>query len=73
MFSPIHPHMLRYGCGYAVANAGHDARAVQALDGQKNIQPGARARFFQRIPGATNLMRYRCRRGHPAPAVRQWR
>src|SRR5262249_43525504 len=21
---PIHPHMLRHGCGYALANAGHD-------------------------------------------------
>src|SRR5215831_20422668 len=23
---PIHPHMLRHGCGYALANAGHDTR-----------------------------------------------
>ena len=22
---PIHPHMLRHGCGYALANAGHDS------------------------------------------------
>src|SRR6266699_7288889 len=21
---PIHPHMMRHGCGYALANAGHD-------------------------------------------------
>src|SRR5262249_47660369 len=28
---PIHPHMLRHGCGYALANAGHDTRALQAL------------------------------------------
>jgi type 1 fimbriae regulatory protein FimB/type 1 fimbriae regulatory protein FimE len=27
---PIHPHMLRHGCGYALANAGHDTRALQA-------------------------------------------
>jgi Phage integrase family len=26
---PIHPHMLRHGCGYALANAGHDTRALQ--------------------------------------------
>src|SRR5262249_14742449 len=27
---PIHPHMLRHACGYALANAGHDTRALQA-------------------------------------------
>src|SRR5262249_39378559 len=27
---PIHPHMLRHGCGYALVNAGHDTRALQA-------------------------------------------
>jgi integrase len=35
---PIHPHMLRHGCGYALANAGHDTRALQASLGHKNIQ-----------------------------------
>jgi integrase len=25
----VHAHMLRHGCGYAVANAGHDTRAIQ--------------------------------------------
>jgi type 1 fimbriae regulatory protein FimE len=35
---PIHPHMLRHGCGYALANAGHDTRALQAYLGHKNIQ-----------------------------------
>jgi type 1 fimbriae regulatory protein FimE len=30
MAFPIHPHMLRHGCGYALANAGHDIRAIQA-------------------------------------------
>jgi site-specific recombinase XerD len=34
----IHPHVLRHGCGYALANAGHDARAIQAWMGHKNIQ-----------------------------------
>ena len=34
---PIHPHMLRHGCGYALANAGHDTRALQAWLGHKNI------------------------------------
>ena len=34
----IHPHMLRHGCGCALANAGHDTRALQAWLGHKNIQ-----------------------------------
>ena len=33
---PIHPHMLRHGCGYALANAGHDTRALQA-SGAENL------------------------------------
>ena len=35
---PIHPHMLRHACGYALANRGHDTRALQAYLGHKNIQ-----------------------------------
>jgi site-specific recombinase XerD len=35
---PIHPHMLRHGCGYALANAGNDTRALQAWLGHRNIQ-----------------------------------
>jgi len=31
-------HGLRHGCGYALANAGHDTRALQAWLGHKNIQ-----------------------------------
>jgi type 1 fimbriae regulatory protein FimB/type 1 fimbriae regulatory protein FimE len=34
----VHPHMLRHACGYALANRGHDARALQAYLGHKNIQ-----------------------------------
>jgi type 1 fimbriae regulatory protein FimB/type 1 fimbriae regulatory protein FimE len=33
-----HPHMLRHATGYALANAGHDTRALQAYLGHKNIQ-----------------------------------
>ena len=33
----VHPHMLRHGCGYAPANAGHDTRAIQAWMGHKNM------------------------------------
>jgi type 1 fimbriae regulatory protein FimB/type 1 fimbriae regulatory protein FimE len=34
----IHPHMLRHACGFALANAGHDTRALQAWLGHKQIQ-----------------------------------
>src|SRR5712672_1407564 len=34
----IHPHMLRHGCGYELANKGHDTRALQAWLGHRNIQ-----------------------------------
>jgi integrase len=34
----IHAHMLRHACGYALANRGHDTRALQAYLGHKNIQ-----------------------------------
>jgi site-specific recombinase XerD len=30
--------MLRHACGYALANAGHHTRALQAWLGHKNIQ-----------------------------------
>ena len=33
-----HPHMLRHACGYALANKGHDTRALQAYLGHKDIQ-----------------------------------
>ena len=34
----VHPHMLRHACGFALANAGHDTRALQAYLGHRNIQ-----------------------------------
>ena len=33
-----HPHMLRHACGFALANAGHDTRSLQAWLGHRNIQ-----------------------------------
>jgi integrase len=33
-----HPHMLKHACGYALANRGHDTRALQAYLGHRNIQ-----------------------------------
>jgi type 1 fimbriae regulatory protein FimB/type 1 fimbriae regulatory protein FimE len=35
---PIHFHMLRHSCGFALANAGHDTRAIQDYLGHKAIQ-----------------------------------
>ncbi len=38
----VHPHMLRHACGFALANAGHDTRSLQAYLGHKNIQHAVR-------------------------------
>jgi integrase len=35
---PIHAHMLRHSCGFALANAGHDTRSIQDYLGHKAIQ-----------------------------------
>ncbi len=53
-----HPHMLRHACGYALANKGHDTRALQAYLGHRNIQhtvgtPNCRRRG-SRISGAAD-------------------
>ena len=34
----VHPHMLRHACGYTLANAGQDTRALQAYLGHRCIQ-----------------------------------
>jgi type 1 fimbriae regulatory protein FimB/type 1 fimbriae regulatory protein FimE len=34
----VHVHMLRHACGYALANAGHDTRALQDWLGHRSIQ-----------------------------------
>jgi integrase len=34
----VHPHMLRHARGFALANAGHDTRALRAYLGHRNIQ-----------------------------------
>ena len=34
---PVHPHMLRHGCGYKLANDGVDTRAIQCYLGHRNI------------------------------------
>jgi integrase len=35
---PVHPHMLRHACGFALANDGQDTRAIQEWLGHQNIQ-----------------------------------
>ena len=37
-FKKLTRHMLRHACGYALANKGHDTRALQAYLGHRNIQ-----------------------------------
>ena len=44
-----HAHMLRHACGYALANAGHDTRALQAYLGHRNIQNTVR--YSELAPG----------------------
>jgi site-specific recombinase XerD len=34
---PAHPHMLRHGCGFKLANDGVDTRALQHFLGHRNI------------------------------------
>ncbi len=33
----VHPHQLRHACGYVLANAGHDTRAIQSWPGHRSI------------------------------------
>jgi integrase len=33
-----HAHMVRHACGFALANKGHDTRALQAYLGHRNIR-----------------------------------
>lgn len=39
---PVHPHQLRHAAGFALANAGHDTRALQHWLGHKNIAHAVR-------------------------------
>ena len=47
--------MLRHGCGYALANAGHDTRRLQAYLGHKNIQHTVRYGQKRELGGVTSL------------------
>jgi Phage integrase family len=50
---PVHPHMLRHGCGYALANAGHDTRALQAWLGHKTSSTRCATRSWRRTGSRT--------------------
>jgi type 1 fimbriae regulatory protein FimB len=34
----VHPHQLRHGCGFALADQGADTRLIQDFLGHRNIQ-----------------------------------
>jgi site-specific recombinase XerD len=38
----VHPHMLRHGCGYHLANKGHDTRLIQDYLGHRSADHTAR-------------------------------
>lgn len=46
---PAHPHMLRHGTGYYLANKGIDTRTIQAYLGHRNIQHTVR--YTELAPG----------------------
>jgi type 1 fimbriae regulatory protein FimB/type 1 fimbriae regulatory protein FimE len=51
---PVHPHMLRHGTGYYLANKGIPTRTIQAYLGHKSIQHTVRytelsAKAFERL------------------------
>jgi len=56
-----HPHMLRHACGYALANKGHDTRAIQGWLGHRSIsrRPSTQPwhRTGSRISGGTEIRR----------------
>jgi type 1 fimbriae regulatory protein FimB len=35
---PVHPHVLRHACGFALADQGADTRLIQDYLGHRNIQ-----------------------------------
>lgn len=55
----VHPHMLRHAWGYALANKGHDTRALQAYLGHRNIRHTVR--YTELSPGAVQQVLARLR------------
>jgi type 1 fimbriae regulatory protein FimB/type 1 fimbriae regulatory protein FimE len=48
---PAHPHMLRHACGFALANKGHDTRALQAATSSTRCDTPSCRRAGSRIFG----------------------
>src|SRR6516164_2542194 len=46
---PVHPHMLRHGCGYKLANQGEDTRSLAHYLGHRNLQ--STSRYTALAPG----------------------
>jgi site-specific recombinase XerD len=46
---PVHVHMLRHACGYALANKGTDTRTLQGYLGHRSIQ--STVRYTELAPG----------------------
>jgi type 1 fimbriae regulatory protein FimB/type 1 fimbriae regulatory protein FimE len=40
---PVHAHMLRHACGYALANAGHDTRRIHRIGSAIDLSSTRRA------------------------------
>lgn len=57
----IHAHMLRHGCGYALANAGHDTRRIQDWLGHRSIQHTTRYTELSTAPFANFWRQPGCR------------
>jgi type 1 fimbriae regulatory protein FimB/type 1 fimbriae regulatory protein FimE len=65
--------MLRHACGYALANKGHDTRAIQAWLGHRSITSTA-GRTGSRTSGGTDAIRRTWWRRRLRPRVkRNWR
>src|SRR3974390_681818 len=45
---PVHPHMLRHSCGFALANRGHDLRLIQDYLGHRDPRHTA---HYTRVAG----------------------
>ena len=64
-----HPHMLRHACGFALANKGHDTRALQAYLGHRNIQHTVR--YTELSPGGSRISGDRTRGSARPPKLHQ--
>jgi hypothetical protein len=71
-YSQVHErspaHELRHACGYALANRGHDTRALQAYLGHKNIQHTV---GYTELAFARSSLQAACRRRGPFHAFNE--